>query len=84
LNRAPTMSEVGERVEERWLELEMKLVADVGIVGVPNAGKSTLLAALSNAKCGRIQASCRTHRPQKLKCLIALCTNPVSILSVPI
>lgn len=50
LNRAPTMAEVGERVEEQWLELEMKLVADVGIVGVPNAGKSTLLAALSNAK----------------------------------
>ena len=51
LNRAPTMAELGERCEEQWLELEMKLVADVGIVGVPNAGKSTLLAALSNAKC---------------------------------
>jgi hypothetical protein len=31
-----------------------------------------------------VQAKCRTHRPQKLKCLISLCTNPVSILSVPI
>jgi hypothetical protein len=31
-----------------------------------------------------VQANCRTHRPQKLKCLISLCTNPVSILSVPI
>jgi hypothetical protein len=31
-----------------------------------------------------LQANCRTHRPQKLKCLISLCTNPVSILSVPI
>jgi GTPase involved in cell partitioning and DNA repair len=51
LNRAPTMAELGERVKEQWLELELKLVADVGIVGVPNAGKSTLLAALSNAKC---------------------------------
>ena len=32
----------------------------------------------------KIQANCETHRPQKLKCLISLCTNPVSILSVPI
>jgi hypothetical protein len=31
-----------------------------------------------------VQAKCRTHRPQKLECLISLCTNPVSILSVPI
>jgi hypothetical protein len=31
-----------------------------------------------------VQANCRTHRPQKLKCLISLCTNPVSILSAPI
>jgi hypothetical protein len=31
-----------------------------------------------------LQANCRTHRPQKLKCLISLCTNPVSILSFPI
>jgi hypothetical protein len=36
------------------------------------------------AAAGTLQANCRTHRPQKLKCLIFLCTNPVPILSVPI
>ena len=48
-NQAPRTAEKGEPAEERNLRLELKLLADVGIVGVPNAGKSSFLAAVTNA-----------------------------------
>ncbi|KAG7028963.1 GTP-binding protein OBGC, chloroplastic, partial [Cucurbita argyrosperma subsp. argyrosperma] len=49
-NKVPKISENGEEGSEMWLELELKLVADVGIVGAPNAGKSTLLSVISAAQ----------------------------------
>ncbi len=49
-NRAPRIAEKGEPPEERELKLELKLIADIGIVGVPNAGKSTFLSVVTNAK----------------------------------
>lgn len=50
VHRAPTFAELGEPGEERWLSLELKLLADAGLIGYPSVGKSSILARVSAAR----------------------------------
>jgi GTPase len=63
-NRAPRQHQPGEPAEEMWVWLRLKLLADVGLVGLPNAGKSTFINQVSNAKAKVGDYAFTTLRPQ--------------------
>ncbi len=81
-NRAPRKATLGRVGEERWLIIELKLLADVGLIGLPNAGKSTLLSKLSAAN-PKIAAYPFTTLEPQLGVLHFKYTDPCIIADIP-
>ncbi|BHH83207.1 GTPase ObgE [Desulforhopalus sp. 52FAK] len=81
-NRTPRIATNGQQGEELWLKVELKLIADVGLVGLPNAGKSTLLSKLSAANPKIAPYPFTTLEPQ-LGVLQYKYYNPCIIADIP-
>lgn len=81
-NRTPRFATKGKSGDDRWLKIELKLLADIGLVGLPNAGKSTLLSKLSAANPKIASYPFTTLEPQ-LGVLHFAYRNPCIIADIP-